>query len=97
MKKTVWSAALCALAACMLSACGVKEADVQFYAMDTAMSAAVYGARAQQAAQAVQEELFRLDALLSRTRADSAVSQLNQSGSADGGGEIAALVAAAEE
>ena len=97
MKKTVWSAALCALAACMLSACGVKEADVQFYAMDTAMSAAVYGARAQQAVQAVQEELFRLDALLSRTRADSAVSQLNQSGSADGGGEVAALVTAAEE
>lgn len=97
MKKRASCFALCMFTVWTLCACAAKEASVQFYAMDTAMSAAVYGSRAAEAAQAVQDELFRLDALLSRTREDSAVSRLNADGTAEVDDETAALLLAAQE
>lgn len=97
MKKRAICFALCVLMGGTLCACAAKEASVQFYAMDTAMSAAVYGSRATEAAQAVQDELFRLDAFLSRTREDSAVSRLNADGAAEADEELAALLLAAQE
>lgn len=49
----------------------------QFFAMDTLMSVSVYGPQGESAARAAGEVLVRLDALLSRTRADSEIAALN--------------------
>lgn len=74
---------LCALGALLLlGGCAAREtpARVQFFAMDTVMTVTVYdrdGAKAEEAARAVQTELNRLERLWSRTREDSEISRLN--------------------
>lgn len=76
-------AALCAALMGGLSACGgADSASVEFYAMDTNMTVSAHGDGAKAAAKAVETEVNRLEALLSRTRADSAVSRLNAAGGA---------------
>lgn len=65
-----------------LTACAetVEESPVeaQLFAMDTIMQLSAYGENAQEALEASQQEIQRLEALLSRTQADSPVSQLNR-------------------
>lgn len=66
-----------------LSACGgaeEKPQDLQIIAMDTAMTFRVYGGEAHQALSDASLEMRRLEALLSRTDPNSAVSQLNAAG-----------------
>lgn len=76
--RRLFAAALCAALACGLAACGQGgESSAEFYAMDTNMAAAAYGGGAKSAVDETQREVCRLDALLSRTRPDSAVSLLN--------------------
>lgn len=78
-----------------MSGCGETPEEperVQVYAMDTVMEVTAYGAQAAEAAQSAEEELYRLDALLSRTRASSPVSQLNAAGTADVGEEVSGLL-----
>ncbi len=71
-----FAAALCAALACGLTACNQSGAhSAEFYAMDTAMSVTAYGKGAKGAVGETQTEVDRLDALLSRTRADSVVSR----------------------
>lgn len=74
---------LCALGALfLLCGCAARETpvEVQFFAMDTVMKVTVYdrdGAKAEEAARAVQAELNRLERLWSRTREDSEISRIN--------------------
>ena len=81
------------LAALLLTGCAQQEETRQVFAMDTVMELRTGGSRAADAADAAEQELYRLDALLSRTRADSAVYELNDSGAADAGEEVCALLA----
>lgn len=82
-----------------LAGCGTISPDqaqetVQVFAMDTVMMCTAYGENGTKAAYAAEEEIYRLDALLSRTREDSPVSRLNRAGGAvvDVGAEVCALL-----
>lgn len=70
-----------------LTACGMEPADpntaqesIQVIAMDTVMIFTIYGEKSTHAAYAAEDEVRRLEALLSRTDADSQVSALNSAG-----------------
>lgn len=64
-------------AGCSAPAEETPPAQRQLFAMDTLMSLTVYGPQGEAAVQAAQQELSRLDGLLSRTDPDSQISQLN--------------------
>lgn len=75
-----------------LTACSGTPADpdtaeehVQFLAMDTAMTLSVYGERRSAALQAAEHQIQDLEAQLSRTEPDSAVSRLNEAGTLEAG------------
>ena len=65
---------------------GQKNSDVScsrdIFAMDTYMTITCYGERASEACDAAEEEIRRLDSLLSAQNPDSEISRLNQNGSA---------------
>lgn len=70
-----------------LTACGMEPADpdkaqesIQVIAMDTVMIFSIYGEKSTHAAYAAEDEVRRLEALLSRTDPDSQVSVLNGAG-----------------
>lgn len=99
-----------ALAACLLLAgcgeaqeasAGSAQADAaqavskELFAMDTYMTVTAYGQNGAQAVDAAQEEIERLDALLSTGSADSEVSALNAAGTAQLSDDSAALVSRA--
>ena len=96
---------LCAGLFLFLSGCGAPTVgDVgavrQFFAMDTTMQITVYGEYEEEAASAVVSEINRLEQLLSRTRDDSQVAQINAH-AGDGtavqvSGEVADLLALAQ-
>ena len=67
------------------TACGAEEQPVtsQIFAMDTVMDFAVYGENAQAALTAASQEINALEQRLSRTRAGSEISTLNETGSAE--------------
>ena len=65
------------LAGCTPQKSADQPAQVQFFAMDTLMSIRVYNEGGEDAVQAARQEVERLDKLLSRTDADSAISALN--------------------
>lgn len=65
---------------------GTKYAEVDVYAMTTAMQLKAYGDRAPEAVQAAAEEIVRLDKLLSVGNPDSEIAKIN----ADGEGEVSA-------
>ena len=95
--KRIWSLLLAAAAVLGLAGCGTISADkaqesIQAFAMDTVMIVTAYGEEATKAAYQSQEELYRLDALLSRTREDSPVALLNDAGTADVGEEVCGLL-----
>ena len=91
--------ALAALLAGGLTACGREEMhSAQAFAMDTVMLLTAGGGDAEAALAAAEEELYRLDEMLSRTREESAVSRLNSAPAgtpADVGREVQELIAAA--
>lgn len=68
--------------------CGVMlgpdeaEESIQVIAMDTAMTFTAYGVNSTKADYAAEEEVYRLEAMLSRTDGDSQVAQLNSQGTA---------------
>lgn len=70
-----------ALGLVLAAGCAEKEQDEpeqrEVFAMDTAMVLTVYGEDASRAANAAEEEIYRLDSLLSRTNEASKVSLLN--------------------
>lgn len=61
----------------LLSGCAPREYSTDFFAMDTFMSARVQGQRAQTLAAQCEQKVNQLEKLLSRTRADSAIYQIN--------------------
>lgn len=89
--------ALLSAALLCLSGCGAAEQPEQLslFAMDTYMTLAAYGDKAQEALSACGQELNRLEQQLSRTREDSPVSELNRGGSAQVSDETMELLTAA--
>ena len=104
MKSKRLTAMLAAAAAALtVSGCGTlisadeAEESVQVFAMDTVMICSTYGENSSDAAFAAEDEIYRLEALLSRTREDSAVSRINsgEAGAADE--EVRSLIQKAME
>ena len=65
----------------LLSGCAAQSAETTFFAMDTVMSVRIWGRDARDACGAVQEQVEQLERELSVTDEDSALAQLNASGS----------------
>lgn len=99
---------LCLAAALLLSGCGsntgssspaaggeVPSASGDIFAMDTYMTITTYGDRCEEALQAAEEEITRLDNLLSVGNADSEISRLNADGSGTLSPDSQAMVAEA--
>ena len=101
MKYRIFPLLICL--ALSLSGCGRQEEEVtrQFFSMDTVMTITAYGPNGEEAVQAAQEAVNRLDGLLSRTDPDSQISQLNAH-AGDGtqvtlDGDVAELLSFAKE
>lgn len=69
---------LCLALLLLLPACAPKEARQQFFAMDTTMTVTLYGSRDDALLTQLQQEVFRLEGLFSRTRTGSDIARLNQ-------------------
>ena len=82
----------------LLSACGASQPEtLSILAMDTAMTFSVYGNDADTVLSDASLEVRRLDALLSRTNPESAVTHLNAGDQLQVGEEVCGLLAAAQE
>ena len=83
----------------LLSACGDEPERLQVIAMDTVMTFQTYGKAAEDALVDASAEVRRLDALLSRTDPESAVSRVNSAGGApvEAGAELSELLETAAE
>ena len=101
--RKVMMLALCLL---LLSGCAAgpvrdpeaEEREVRYVsAMDTLMTLTAYGSHRSEALDAAQEEILRLDALLSTGQEDSEVSRLNREGSVKLSGDTRTLVERALE
>lgn len=101
--KRLMAMLMAAAAAAALSGCGTlispdeAEESVQVFAMDTVMICSTYGENSSDAAFASEDEIYRLEALLSRTREDSAVSRINSGDAAAADEEVRALIEKAME
>ena len=69
-----------------------EHAEKEFFAMDTVMSVSVNGKNAEKAAEAVADEVNRLDKLLSTGSSDSEVSLINENGGGTLGPDGCALM-----
>lgn len=76
--KRIGAILLLAVLILTLSSCGSKNVQKQFIAMDTVISFRAEGKNAEKALQEAEKEIYALEAMLSRTRADSEVTRLNQ-------------------
>ncbi len=65
---------------CLLAGCAPKQAERTIFAMDTVMTLRVYGKDAEAGVQAAVQRINELEKLLSVTREDSRVWQLNHAG-----------------
>jgi thiamine biosynthesis lipoprotein len=96
MKKTVALLVVACILCVLLTGCAPKQAENEFFAMDTVMKLTAYGKNGQEAVEAAEDEIIRLDALLSISSETSEVAAVN----ADGGGtlseETSALIRRAE-
>ena len=61
----------------------IPSASGDIFAMDTYMTVTTYGEKCEEALQAAEDEINRLDALLSVGSADSEISQINANGSGE--------------
>ncbi|MBO4897430.1 MAG: FAD:protein FMN transferase [Clostridia bacterium] len=87
MKKIIYMlSALLALTSLCSCSTPVKEAQKTVYAMGTVMELRAYGKNADAALSAAEDEITRLDALLSRGFVNSEISEINK----NGGGEVSA-------
>lgn len=82
----------------LLSACGSSQPEtLSILAMDTAMTFSVYGDDADTVLSDASLEVRRLDALLSRTNPESAVTHLNAGDQIQVGKEVCGLIASAQK
>ncbi len=88
--KKLLAAAVCA--AFLVSCGGAKETEKTLFAMDTVMNIKAYGAGARAAVDSAENEIKRLETLLSRGNADGDVGRINGSASADVSPETAELI-----
>lgn len=65
-----------------LTACEEASAQKQVFAMDTVMTLAAYGDSCEEALKEAELELYRLEAMLSRTAENSTVSEINDAAGA---------------
>ena len=79
MKRTI-AAVLAMLLVMTLSACGAKSAEEQFIAMDTVIAFRAEGKQAEKVLEEARQQIYDLEALLSRTRGESEVTLLNEAG-----------------
>ena len=84
------------LLALLLSGCAAKPVQTEFYAMDTVMQLTLYGGEAQHAAQACEQEIYRLESLLSCRSPEAELARVN-AGQSEPGEETAALIRRALE
>lgn len=98
MKKII-GLLLCLLLLLGTAGCRAEEVHQDLFAMDTVVQLDLYGEGAERAVSSIQAELFRLEQLLSRYRADSDIARLNAAGGSavTAAPETAQLVAAALE
>ncbi|MGE4548715.1 MAG: FAD:protein FMN transferase [Intestinibacillus sp.] len=66
----------------LLTGCGAQQASSQFFAMNTIMQVAAEGPDAKKAVEGAEQDINRLDKLLSRTRTDSEIYTLNHANGA---------------
>ena len=90
-------ALLMALLLSLSAGCGTIDPDeaqesIQVIAMDTAMIFTAYGVNSTKADYAAEEEVYRLEAMLSRTDEESQVARLNSQGTADIDAELWGLI-----
>lgn len=94
------SCIMCIMLCGLLAGCGEETGGAEtqepvsrdFFAMDTYMTVTAYGDQAEQATEAAEEEVYRLDAMLSAGSADSEIGRLNADGSGTLSEETAGLV-----
>ena len=94
------SCIMCIMLCGLLAGCGEETGGAEtqepvsrdFFAMDTYMTVTAYGEQAEQATEAAEEEVYRLDAMLSAGSADSEIGRLNADGSGTLSEETAGLV-----
>lgn len=95
--KRIAAAMLAAALMLGLTACGVKSTEKQFIAMDTVITFKADGKQAEKALQAAEQQIYALEARLSRTRADSEVTKLNENGQAEVSSTLRHLLLAAKD
>lgn len=78
--KRITAMLLAVLLAVSVAGCGAKSAEEQLIAMDTVIALRMEGAQAKQALQEATQQIYDLEALLSRTRESSEVTRLNEAG-----------------
>ena len=76
--KRITAAALAAVLVLGLTACSPKRAERQFIAMDTVIAFRADGKKAEEALKTAEQEIYALEAMLSRTLEDSEVTALNE-------------------
>ena len=75
-----------------ITSCGSKPVRKTIYTMDTAATFTVYGGNAEGALSAAEAELYRLDALMSRSNKRSDIYPLNVSGTGTVSDETASVI-----
>ena len=76
----------------LLTGCAASGSSREFFAMDTVMQATAYGSGADDALQAAEEEIYRLEQLFSCQASEAELARCNRAGQLTVSAETAALV-----
>ncbi len=90
--KKIGIAALSALLCAALCSCANTPERKTIYAMDTAVTVTAYGKNAAAGIESAEEEIYRLDKLMSRSNENGDIYPLNESGSGDVSTETAEVI-----
>ena len=90
----VFATAICVLACVFTISCGSEEKKTEssFFAMDTAMEITAYGDKSEEAIDAAQKEIYRLENILSAGDKNSQVGKINEEGKGTCGEDVAYLL-----
>lgn len=99
--KKLWMTLLCTAALIYMAACGSSDETLNlgqepvsrdFFAMDTYMTVSAYGDEAEDALIKAEEEVFRLDEMLSTGNSSGEIAKLNEKGSGIVSEEVGSLI-----